>query len=44
MEALTGVHHQVPADLWFPVVPGCLEAVSEADAKAFEVPFADQGL
>lgn len=44
MEALTGVHHQVPADLWFPVVPGRLEAVSEADAKAFEVPFADQGL
>jgi len=42
--SLTGIHDQVSPDFGFPVVPGGLEALCEADAEVLEVPFAHQGL
>lgn len=42
--SLTGIHDDVAPDFRLPVVPGGFEALCEADAEIFEVPFAHQGL
>lgn len=40
----TSVHDQISSDFGLPVIPGCLEALGEADAEVLEVAFADEGL